>query len=178
VTDTALGTIAEYHNPLGNAAAAITDTGAFATCSAVAAGDTVGLPPLVEKAEPIAQARDSALKGACVSSPTRMCLSDDRFSLEITWRDYAGNAGSGQVVGTGSPDSGLFWFFNSSNWEMLVKVLDACDVNGRFWMLAAATTDVVYTLRVTDTETGVFREYFNPLGNAAAALVDTFETCP
>ncbi len=45
-------------------------------------------------------------------------------------------------------------------------------------MLAAATTDVEYTLRVTDTDTGVFREYFNPLGNAAPALVDTFETCP
>ena len=45
-------------------------------------------------------------------------------------------------------------------------------------MLAAATTDVEYTLRVTDTETGVFREYFNPLGNASPALVDFFETCP
>ena len=68
--------------------------------------------------------------------------------------------------------------FNSSNWEMLLKVLDACDVNGRFWLLAAATTDVEYTLRVTDTESGVYREYFNPLGTAAPALVDIFETCP
>ncbi len=32
--------------------------------------------------------------------------------------------------------------------------------------------------RVTDTEAGISREYFNPLGRAAPALVDTFDTCP
>ena len=75
--------------------------------------------------------------------------------------------------------SGLFWFFNPSNWEMLVKVLDACHTDDpRFLMLAAATTDVAYTLRVTDTERQIAREYSNPLGTAAPALVDTFETCP
>ncbi len=49
---------------------------------------------------------------------------------------------------------------------------------GRFWLLAAATTDVEYTLRVTDTDTDVFRQYFNPLGTAAPVLVDTLQTCP
>ncbi len=187
VTDTALGTVAEYFNPLGAAAAAITDTDAFATCDAPGAA-----PPTVAKAVParvasLLSAGDTALKGDCVPSPTAMCLSGGRFAVEVAWRDYAGNTGSGRVVAQQSLDSGLFYFFDVANWEMLVKVLDACDVPpeggqrdtvGRFWLLAAATTDVEYTLRVTDTGTGIVREYFNPLGNAAAALVDTFETCP
>ena len=56
----------------------------------------------------------------------------------------------------------------------------AARLTGLIALLTMALTcpPAAYTLRVTDTETGVFREYFNPLGNAASALVDTFETCP
>ena len=178
VTDTTLGTIREYFNPLGNAADAITDTDAFDACSSPTASSP--RPRAVEKAPSIRSGlQPAALKGTCEPSPTRMCLSEGRFSAEVTWGDYAGTTGPGQVVGSGSPDSGLFWFFNASNWELLIKVLDACHLEDpHFLMLAAATTDVEYTLRVTDTQTGVFREYFNSLGNAAPALVDTFETCP
>ncbi len=192
VTDTALGTIREYFNPLGNAAAAITDTDAFATCSATsgsatsgsatsgaAAGGSAERPPAVEVAKPIAQHRDSALKGACVTSPSQMCLNDDRFSVEVTWRDYAGNTGVGRVIDAATNDaSGLFWFFESDNWEMLVKVLDACDLNGQFLFLGAASTDVEYTVQVTDTDTGVVWEHANPLGQASEALVHWFDTCP
>ena len=107
---------------------------------------------------------------------------DDRFSVEVEWRDYAGNVGSGRWLWFGSntgDTSGLFWFFNDDNWEMLVKVIDACHLDdARFLILAAATSDVEYTLRITDTATGNSREYFNPLGNASPALVDSFYTCP
>ncbi len=184
VTDTRTGTVREYFNPLGNAAAAITDTGAFDTCPAGSAAEktvpekTVPEPISSSGAAAKAVATNIHQKGACAPSLTRMCLSENRFSVEVDWRDHIGNTGSGRVVPGGSDDSGLLWFFSSNNWEMLVKVLDACDVNDRFWLLAAATTDVEYTLRVTDTDTGVGREYFNPLGIAAEALVDTFETCP
>ncbi|MEE8522333.1 MAG: hypothetical protein V3T72_00245, partial [Thermoanaerobaculia bacterium] len=79
-----------------------------------------------------------------------------------------------------SQDSGLFWFFDPDNWEMMIKVLDGCGFNDHFWVFASATTNVEYTLRVTDTQTGVMKEYFNPLGNAAPAITDTgaFATCP
>ncbi len=177
VTDTALGTVREYFNPLGDAAAAITDTGAFATCPA--AGTAVPPP------EDIALASSSAWSGEtiprqgdCIPDATRMCLSEGRFSVEVAWRDYDGNVGSGNVVPVGSDDSGLFWFFDSGNWEMLVKVLDACHLNDSFLFLGAATTDVEYTLRVTDTDTGAFWEHTNPLGQASEALVHWFETCP
>ena len=69
---------------------------------------------------------------------------------------------------------------NPANWEMLVKVLDGCDVNDRWWVFYATTTDVGFTLRVRDTATGEVRDYPNPLGHRADAVTDTsaFDTCP
>ena len=63
---------------------------------------------------------------------------------------------------------------------MLVKVLNGCALNNRYWVFAAATTDVGYTLRVTDTETGRIKTYTNQVGQAAPAITDTdaFATCP
>ncbi len=51
--------------------------------------------------------------------------------------------------------------------------------NDRFWVLAAATTDVEYTLRVTDSVTGLVNTYFNPLAQSADAIIDSnaFATC-
>ena len=74
----------------------------------------------------------------------------------------------------------MFWFFNADNWEMLIKVLNGCSITNHFWVFAAATTNVEYTLQVTDTDTGVVKQYFNPLGVSAAAITDTgaFATCP
>ncbi len=116
----------------------------------------------------------------CVADDETMCLNDGRFQLEVAWRVANGNTGTGKVVDVASADSGLFYFFNSDNWEMLVKVLNGCGINNRFWVFAAATTDVEYTLTVTDTTTGESKEYFNPLGQASPAITDTdaFMTCP
>ncbi len=117
--------------------------------------------------------------GGCTANATDLCLSDGRFRVEVEWEDFAGNRGSGQAV-PGSDGSGLFWFFGSDNWEMLVKVLNGCRLNDRFWVFSAATTNVEYTLRVTDTQTGVTKSYFNRLGRSAPAITDTsaFATCP
>ena len=122
--------------------------------------------------------RDSA--SGCAPSPTAMCLNGNRFRVEVDWRDFGDNTGPGQVVDGGSDDSGLFWFFNADNWEQLIKVLDGCSINDHYWVFAAATTNVEYTIRVTDTETGEVQQYFNPLGTPAPALTDTeaFATCP
>jgi hypothetical protein len=100
--------------------------------------------------------------------------------VEVEWRDFQGNVGMGQVVPFGSDDSGLFYFFGADNWEMLVKVLRGCGLNQHYWVFAAATTNVEYTLTVTDTATGKRQSYENPLGERAPAITDTsaFATCP
>ena len=115
--------------------------------------------------------------------PTVLHLGEsDRFRVEVTWRDFAGVTDSGRRVElptSANDDSGLFYFFNEDNWELLVKVLDGCGINGHFWVFAAATTNVEYELRVTDTVSREVRRYHNPLGVASPATTDTaaFATC-
>ncbi len=188
VTDTATGEIRDYFNLLGTAAPAITDTDAFATCAAARParrqprGPATGAKRGQEKLDATLRTRTSG--ATCIPSETRMCLAGGRFSVDVAWRDYAGDVGPGRVIDTGLPPlgaddtSGLLWFFDDANWEMLVKVLDACDVNGLFLFLGAATPDVEYTLTVTDTETDVSWQHTNPLGQASEALVHWFDTCP
>jgi hypothetical protein len=117
-------------------------------------------------------ASSAAGAAACADQPDALCLAGDRYAVTVDWRS-ANDGGSAQVAPLGSDDSGIFYFFDPNNWEMLVKVLDACAVNGHRWVFAAATTDVEYTLRVTDTVTGEAKEYSNALGNRAPAITDT-----
>jgi hypothetical protein len=51
-----------------------------------------------------------------------------------------------------SDDSGYFWFFDSGNVEVTVKILDGTAVNGHFWLFAATMTDQPFVLRVIDTQ--------------------------
>jgi hypothetical protein len=78
-----------------------------------------------------------------------------------------------------SDDSGLLYFFNPENWEMLIRVLNGCSVNHRFWIFAAAA-NVDYTLTVTDTQTDQVQVYASPQSAPAPAITDTaaFATCP
>ncbi len=119
---------------------------------------------------------DGGTAGICIPGPTVLCLGGGRFQVEVTWKDFQGNAGRGTVVSQAlgaSDDSGLFWFFTPDNWELLVKVLDGCAVNGRHWVFAAGTTTVEHTLKVTDTATGEVAVWTNPPGRASPAITDT-----
>ena len=116
---------------------------------------------------------------ACVPGDTSLCLNRGRFRVEVAW-DTKTSSGKGRVVPGAAADSGLFWFFGPDNWELMVKVLDGCALNGRYWVFAAATTDVHYVLTVTDTATLRTARYENPAGKPSAATTDTdaFSTCP
>ena len=116
----------------------------------------------------------------CVANETTLCLNDGRYEVKVDWKTQQGLTGDGKPVEFGSDDSGMFSFFNASNWEMLVKVLDGCAVNQHRWVFFAAVTNVEFTLTVTDSETGESHRYFNLLGSAADAVTDTeaFANCP
>ena len=104
---------------------------------------------------------------------TVLFLHGGRFRVEVAWKDFDGNTGPGHAAPPAGDDSALFWFFGPANWELLVKVLDGCAVNGRYWVFSAATTNVDYVLTVTDTLTGQAARYENPAGRTAPALTDT-----
>jgi hypothetical protein len=109
--------------------------------------------------------------GGCWKSTSQLCL-NGRFTVTVEWETNS-DTGAGVVVPEGSSDSGMFWFFQERNWEFLVKVLDACAINNRVWVFAAATTDVGYTLTVHDELTGEEVVYENPVGVASPAINDT-----
>jgi hypothetical protein len=120
-----------------------------------------------------------AMAQSCVPSATRLCLQNNRFSVTINWQTTT-SSGAGQVVSFSTVDSGLFWFFSSTNWEMMIKVLNGCGVNNRYWVFTGVTTNVGWTMRVTDTLTNVTKIYSSPNGTASCPVLDTnaFATCP
>ena len=111
----------------------------------------------------------------CVAAPGRLCLLQSRFGVEVSWTNYQGISGAG-IAHPLTSDSGLFWFFAPENLELLVKMVDGCAFNGHYWVYAAATTDVEYHLRVTESASGAYRTFDNILGTASPAFtsIDAF----
>jgi len=68
--------------------------------------------------------------------------------------------------------AGYFWFFTAANVETMLKVIDGRALNGHFWVLFGALSDVLYTVTVTDTATGAAKTYTNPSGQFAS-IADT-----
>ena len=124
----------------------------------------------------------AAAPSVCVPSATTLCLNNGRFEVKTRWRTANDSGDATAVPLDFAPDSGLFYFFSPTNIEMLVKVLNACvpALGNKYWVFFAATTNVELTVTVTDTQTGRFKVYTNPLGKAAAPVQDTsaFDTCP
>ncbi len=88
-----------------------------------------------------------------------------RFRVSVEFRDPFQNGAPVQAKAiplTG--DTGAFWFFNSSNVELMIKILDGRPVNGRFWVYYGALSDVRYTITVTDTVTQTTKRYENAPG--------------
>ena len=115
----------------------------------------------------------------CTPSATHLCLNRGRFRVEVAW-DADGTSGAGKVVPGAAANSGLFWFFLPTDWEVMVKVGDGCASNQHYGVFIAGTATVHYVVKVTDTRTGQVRQYENPAGQAAAATIDSnaFDTCP
>jgi hypothetical protein len=119
----------------------------------------------------------------CQPDATTLCLNGGRFQVRLTWRrppNQGGGLEDAHTAAAGTDDSGLFYFQNPDNWEMLIKVLRACGLNQRYWVFFAATTDVEYTVTVADSATGASKQYTNPAGVPSPAVTDTgaFATCP
>jgi len=114
----------------------------------------------------------AAPAGTCAADEWTRCLGDSRYAVTVDWRGAGGESGRGRVAPAGTNESGMFRFFDASNWEVLIKVLDGCEVNGHAWVFGASTTDLGYVIRVTDTATGAVKEYRNEPGTPAPAITD------
>lgn len=107
---------------------------------------------------------------------SELCLNGGRFSVRAFWRDFQGHTGTGKIRSL-TGDTGLFWFFQPSNLELAVKVLNGSGVNGHFWVFYGALSTVEYRLEVVDTVSGEVSVYFNPRRNLASrADTSAFES--
>ena len=128
---------------------------------------------------------------ACTEGATTACLIGDRFRVEVAYDTVgamfvapaAGTpSGPAQVASQGafpSDSSAPFTFYDPDQIDVLVQVLDACPVNGYYWVFVAAATDAAITVDVTDTATSASVQYVGSAGEAFVPVLDTtgFQTC-
>ncbi|HVT16301.1 MAG TPA: hypothetical protein VHQ90_09020 [Thermoanaerobaculia bacterium] len=127
------------------------------------------------------------LTSACIPSDTLLCidnnLGDKRFGVTMTYSTSRGGglSGAGQALPTkqlGVVHGGLIWLFGQDNPEVLVKVLNACVINGLFWVFITPGTDVGFSIQVHDFVTGHDRTYNNTDGHPATQVQDTLVGLP
>lgn len=116
--------------------------------------------------------------GQCISGGPALCLNKSRFQVQVTWTTATGT-GAGQASQL-TDESGFFTFFDPSNVELTVKVLNGCNLGGHYWVFMSGLTNVGVQVTVTDTQTGAVKTYNNPINKTFVPVLDTnaFATCP
>jgi V8-like Glu-specific endopeptidase len=118
--------------------------------------------------------------GPCTPDVDTLCIDDQpgdrRFKVEISFSAQGGTlTGTGKAVplsSLGIARGGLFWFFSADNPEFLIKVLNACGLNNRYWVFFSAGTNIGLSVVVTDTQTGQVWTRSNPEGQAVPSVQD------
>lgn len=180
ITDLLTGEVADYHNPIGQAFPPILDTSALDICSSAISGEEA---VLVEE-DLASNSAESWLAGepepiASRGDDTFLLLNNNRYRISMVWETRAGATGPGHGIEL-TQDTGYFWFFNPNNVEVILKVLNACTLNQRYWVFVGGLTNVKVDITILDTLSGTTKVYSNQLGQNFQPIQDTnaFPTCP
>lgn len=156
VTDTNTGEVKTYTNTSGNCGGI--DNGAFPSAQAVFAKKG--------RASASAAARAQRPADKCKGDKDTLCL-NGRFAVEVDWHN-PGNGEGGKANSVSlSRVTGTFYFTDPGNLELMTKMLDFGD---RFVFFYGTLSNLEYTIRVTDMETGVVKTYQNPAGTFCGGL--------
>jgi uncharacterized protein (DUF427 family) len=118
--------------------------------------------------------------GLCQADADTFCALNGDFEVQVDWQRRNGETGVGRLVnGATSDNTGIFYFVEPGNWELLLKVIDGCGYNGHYWVFGGAASDLKYRIRVTDLVTDDVWTFDNDLGHRSDAITDTtaFNTC-
>ena len=180
VRDLRSGLEMSWTNPRGTLFEPIADAEAFATCGSASStsaasrtrlsGAPRGLAAESHEASLTQADRLEVASSACTASETALCLQGARYEVRANWQ--AGEQGGEAMGMPRTADTGMFWFFNPENVELMVKVLDGCALNGHRWVLMGGLTDVGVEVTVTDSESGAARMYRNLEGTPFATMFD------
>ncbi len=119
----------------------------------------------------------------CSESEYSVCLQGARFQVEtqVFYKNSSGDQMNQKarvkkaLLNGVNKTSSLFYFFSESSPELLVKVIDGCGVNGKYWVFSSVGTDLDYSVFVTDNATGIRRPYHR---NSTNPLIDDTSAFP
>ena len=151
----------------GNAAASPVGHGAGGATEGVELVDTAFGPVSVRQAVGGGEATD------CEPQPVLTLGSG--YEVAMCYETAEGAVGTARDWGLGSDQSGLLYFFDPGNAEVLVKVLEsACDLpgNDHVWVYVAPVTDLAFNLEVRPPGGGDPWTHSNNLSQTAAAKSD------
>ncbi len=131
------------------------------------------------RSEPTAEAGATTLGvvGECREGADSVCLHHGRFRVELVRDSSASFAGG--VAASLTNDTGYLSLQGDRDVDVVVKVLDGCEVNQRYWVQAAGLTDAEVTIKVVDSKTGVAATFYSPPGDVFQPVQDrdTFAVC-
>ena len=153
VTDGSTGAIQSYISYAG-APNSLGDTTAFPAAQATSSTVTA----------PRAAPGPAAASSSCMPDPAALCLEEGRFQVRVDWQQSPLGPSSSAAAVPLTGDTGYFWFFEDSNVELVVKVLDGTAINGHYWVFYGSLSNVQFEIAVTDTQTGQTKTYVNPQG--------------
>ena len=93
------------------------------------------------------------------------------YRVSMCYETYDGKVGAGNGGLFSFGESGLLWFFDRGNAEVLVKVLNGCGVNRHHWVYVAPVTDLAFNLHIDGLD-GTRWTYRNRLGATASTRSD------
>jgi hypothetical protein len=110
----------------------------------------------------------------------KLCLRNGRFRVTVEQKDSPSATYEKATKVKLTDETGYFWFYSSGNVEVVIKVLDGCGINSRYWVFIAGLTNVGVRVRVYDLEAGQAKTFTNTYGTTFQAVTDTsaFATCP
>jgi hypothetical protein len=119
--------------------------------------------------------------GSCSPTSSDLCVAhsgDHEFDITVHYFTTQGGGAEADahaidLTCAGVTQGGNFAFFQDTNPEVIVKVLNACAINNTYWVFISAATNVGFTVVVRDTVTGAVVTYSNPDQHAATPVQDT-----
>jgi peptidyl-Asp metalloendopeptidase len=109
----------------------------------------------------------------CKPGPETLCLLGRRFRVEAEWENqFDGSQGRARAVPR-SEAAGFFTFGDAKNLELMVKMLD---FGSEVKLFYGQLTNLRFTLRVTDTATGIVKVYGNGPNDCGAIDQDGFKS--
>jgi hypothetical protein len=99
----------------------------------------------------------------CPADDTTDCVNGGRFRVRAYYKKPDGERGAVSLR-TLTDDTGYGFIFDEANIELVYKVLEACPVNGQYWVFIAGLTDLAIDVEVVDTLLGKIDVYSNPPG--------------